>query len=69
MCVAWPQALKASSSAREGVSRLVGFASSNVEYVEHAFKQDTVGLQTKAQFAEKARAVLLRTAREAAQGL
>jgi protein FAM50 len=57
------QALKAGSSSREGVSRLVGFASSNVEFVEHAFKQDTVGLQTKEQFAEKARA----RAREARQ--
>lgn len=50
-----PQALRASTAAREGASRLVGFASSNVEYVEHAFKRDTVGLQTKEQFAEKAR--------------
>ena len=49
------QALKAGSASRGGESRLVGFASSNVEYVEHAFKQDTIGLQTKAQFAEKVR--------------
>jgi hypothetical protein len=64
------QALKAGSSAREGASRLVGFASSNVEFVEHAFKQDTVGLQTKAQFAEKVRCGgccgLLRARRECA---
>ncbi len=49
------QALKAGSSSRGNGTRLVGFASSNVEYVEHVFKQDTVGLQTKEQFAEKAR--------------
>jgi len=39
----------------EGGSRLVGFAHSTAEYAEHVFKQDTVGLQTKEQFAEKAR--------------
>lgn len=50
-----PQALKASREARNG-TRLVGFAASNLEYVEHVFKQDTVGLQTKEQFAEKVRA-------------
>jgi protein FAM50 len=49
------QALKAKSEARG--TRLVGFAASNLEYVEHVFKQDTVGLQTKEQFAEKVRAL------------
>jgi hypothetical protein len=37
------------------VSRLVGFASSMEQHVELAFKRDTIGLQTKEQFAEKAR--------------
>ena len=41
------------ASAREGGSRLVGFAASATEYAEHVFKQDTVGLQTKEQFTEK----------------
>lgn len=48
------QALKASRESRNG-TRLVGFAASNLEYVEHVFKQDTVGLQTKQQFVEKVR--------------
>ena len=38
------------------MSRLVGFASSMEQHVELAFKRDTIGLQTKEQFAEKARA-------------
>lgn len=37
------------------MSRLVGFASSMEQHVELAFKRDTIGLQTKEQFAEKAR--------------
>ena len=37
------------------MSRLVGFASSMEQHVELAFKRDTVGLQTKEQFAEKVR--------------
>ena len=48
------QALKASRESRNG-TRLLGFAASNLEYVEHVFKQDTVGLQTKEQFVEKVR--------------
>ena len=61
------QALKAGN--RDNGSRLVGFAASNSEYVEHVFKQDTVGLQTKEQFAEKARSEAAGRGKRAETGL
>jgi len=44
------QSTKAASEAKQGESRLLGFAKASTEAVEAAFKRDTVGLQTKEQF-------------------
>ena len=47
------QRTKEALAAETGKSHIVNFASSKSEAIENAFKQESVGLQTKEQFAEK----------------
>ncbi|KAK3277132.1 hypothetical protein CYMTET_14839, partial [Cymbomonas tetramitiformis] len=47
------QALKDEKEKNASGTRLLSFGASSTEVVEHAFKKETVGLQTKAQFTEK----------------
>ena len=45
--------VKAELAAESSKSRIVNFSAGNSEVIENAFKQESVGLQTKEQFVEK----------------